>query len=352
MPPTDNGDWTSNTTLEALARRVQGSRRLLCLTHSKPDGDAIGSTLALARAAIARGQQAAVLYLPPWPERFDAIVNGTPVIHEHHNVWSEPALVEADTIAILDTGSWNQVADARAFLESRLDRVFVVDHHAHGHTDLGVVRYIDSSAASACQIVAELCRQVLNLPAVRDLPADIAAALYLGTATDTGWFRHSNTTPAVLRLAADLIEAGAPHNDLYQLVEQNESISRLRVLSRALANLRLLDDGRVAMVSLDRKEIAECDAVPDDLGGLSDLPGSIASVRVTAVLIEMEPRLTKLSLRSKPARPGEPLIDVNQIAQTLGGGGHVQASGAKLHMPLDQAKKAVAAALGAVLHEE
>ena len=337
--------WITNATLPAIAERLKRSKSLVCFTHSKPDGDAIGSTLALARTAERLGIQATVVYLAPFPPRFVPLLGDTHVIHESESCWSRPELLDADAIAILDTGSWNQIEGARPYIERRAAMAVLVDHHAHGNGEMAANRHINTAAASCCEIVAELCCIMLEVGSCRELPAEVAEPLYLGVATDTGWFRHSNTTPHTLRLAADLIDAGAQHIALYQMSEQNDQPSRLRLLARAMANMKLLADNRVALIPLSKKDIEETGTQPDDTGGLSDLPNSVASVRVVATLVEVNPALIKLSLRSKPARDGEALVDVNKIAQTFGGGGHVHASGAKLKMPLAEAIAAVTKAL-------
>lgn len=340
-----NPPWATNASLPAIADRIKRSRSLVCFTHSKPDGDAIGSTLALARAAQLCGLQASVVYLAPFPPRFIPLLGDTHVIHESESCWSRPELLEADAIAILDTGSWNQVEGARGYIERRASMAMLIDHHAHGNAEMAAHRHIDTAAASCCEIVAELCRLLLGVDSCRKLPVEVAEPLYLGVATDTGWFRYSNTTPHTLRLAADLIDAGAHHVTLFQMSEQNDQPSRLRLVTRAMANLKLLSDNRVAIIPLSKKDVEETGAQPDDTGGLSDLPNAVASVRVVATLVEVNPSLIKVSFRSKPPRDSEPLVDVNKVAQTFGGGGHVHAAGAKLKMSLADAVAAVTKAL-------
>lgn len=272
------------------------------------------------------------------------MVGATRVIREHRHTWSDPFLQSADAIAICDTGSWVQLADARAWLEPRADRAVLVDHHAHGDPGVAAHRYIDTAAAAACEPVADLCARLLNVAGPRSLPVEIAEPLYLGVATDTGWFRHSNMTARTLRLAADLVDAGADHNRLYRETEQAERPERLRIMERALRSLEFRMDGAAAVISVAQRDLDETGATLDEAGGLNDLPMQVASVRVSAVLIETEQRLTKISFRSKA---GAGAIDVNAIAQTLGGGGHFHAAGAKLKLPLAEAKARVIEALHA-----
>lgn len=333
-----DGEYVSNATLAQIATRLSEARRVAILTHSKPDGDAVGSSLALARTLAARGVSAIPVFLPPWSPRLDPIVAQTPVIQESHGTWRRDELADIDCVAIVDTGSWTQLADARPWLESHLDQTVVIDHHAHGDPALSSLRHVDTSAAAAAQLVAEVCRLLLAAPSCAALPTTIAEPLYLGLATDTGWFRHSNVTSDVMRLAAQLIDAGVDQNRLYRLVEQNDSPKRLLLIQRALMSLQLLSRDRAAVMSVTAADIAACEASQDELGGLTDLPQTVGTIRVVAVLTELEPHLVKVSLRSKAVEAPEQSVDVNAIAKSLGGGGHVHAAGAKLKLTLVEAR--------------
>lgn len=334
--------WAGNATLAEIAERLRGASRVVVLTHSKPDGDAVGSTLALARTLDRLGVRALPVYLAPWPPKFDTIVGDTPVLHERRRWWEENDVADADLALVVDTGSWNQVADARHFLQDRLADTIIIDHHGHGDIDDETTRYIDVRAAAAAEPVADLCAMLLSVPSPRDLPADVAEPLYLGIATDTGWFRFANTTSRTLRLAADLIDAGVDADRIYQVTEQSDSPARLRLMKRAIAGLQLLDDDRVAIMALRQTDFDETGASDDEASGLVDLPKSIGTVRVIVLATEVEPALTKFSFRSK-AGDGE--VDVNLLAQRFGGGGHKYAAGAKIKAPLDEAVRQVTAAL-------
>ena len=342
------GSWVSNTTLADIGKTLAGAKSVAVTTHVKPDGDAVGSSIALVRALIRHGAKAQAVYFGPKPGWFKQIVKDTPYV----DLDAQPApSIEPDVVVVIDTGSWVQIEPIASWLKTRGEKTIVVDHHKHGDASVSRLRHIDVSAAAVCQSSAELCRVILGVAKVGQLPVEIAEPLYLGLATDTGWFRHSNVTPAVMRLAGDLIEAGVDHNALYQTVEQQDTPARLRLVQRALASLELFDGDRIAIMSLTRRDFSETGAASADSGGLVDLPQSVASVRAIAVLTEADPGeygktsnavLTKISLRSKH---GADAIDVNAVAQTLGGGGHTRAAGAKMALPLVDTKAKVLAAL-------
>lgn len=336
--------WISNTTLDTIATELRDASTIVLLTHEKPDGDAVGSTLALARALTRIGISATPVFIGAWSPRFDPIVKATRVMFLDNDP-DLSALPEPDRIVITDTGSWSQLAKVRPWLESRTSRAIVIDHHLHGDGDTAPMRHIETAVAAVCQTIAELCRLLLCVDRVNELPAFVAEPLYLGLATDTGWFRHSNVTPDVLRMAADLIEAGADHAKLYRLTEQMDDPCRLKLIGRALASMELHANNAAATIVITHDDLKECGANQDDTGGLTDILLTMAPVRVGATLIEVSDTRTKISFRSKTGSNGLSTVDVNQIARQLGGGGHAQAAGARVDMPIAQARQRVAALL-------
>jgi len=344
----DTAAWTTNTTLAEVARALKG-RRVIVLTHVRPDGDAIGSTLGLTRALnLAKPGSAEAWYFGPQPLWFKELAADTPHrVLEHSTVPPPGGESEPDVIAILDTGSWTQLEPGAAWLKPRTERAIIVDHHVQGDGAVATRRFIDTTAAAAAQPVAELCRLILGKSRTGELPREIAQPLYLGMGTDTGWFKHSNVSPRVLRDAADLLEAGVDHSELFRIVEQQDRPARLVLLGRALATLRFDADASIASMTLTRKDFDECNAAPGDSSGFADYAQSIASVRVVAMLTEAERDaqgrpVTKVSLRSKNT-PDSP--DVNAVAKVFGGGGHVRAAGARIQAEIAEARGRVIGAL-------
>lgn len=341
--------WTTNTDLPALAAWLRGRRRVVVLTHIKPDGDAVGSTLGIARAVAIAGQNAGVEVTPwyagPLPDWFDEIAGETPT--RYLDTQGLAGAAEPDGILIVDTGSWSQLHEVRGWLEPRRDRAAVLDHHLQGDGDVAPRRVIQTHAAAAAEPSAELCRLLLGRERLEEMPVSVAEPLYLGLAADTGWFRHSNTSPSALRTAAALLDAGVNHAKLYELTEQRAKPSRLRLLGRALSSLELYKDETVAVMTVTLQDVRETHAGPGDSGGFADLALAISTVRVSAVVSEAEVHpgsepMTKVSMRSKTA-PGSP--DVNEIAKLLGGGGHARAAGAKMKCSLAEGRRRVIEAL-------
>ncbi|MDX2130647.1 MAG: DHH family phosphoesterase [Planctomycetota bacterium] len=348
--------WTTSASLAEVSEFLRPRRRIVVTTHVKPDGDAIGSTLALVRALNHPGPwnprpRAEAWYFGPPPAWLADIAGDTPhrVLAPNEAPPDDPAI---DAVCVLDTGSWAQLEQLRVFLASRSDMTAIVDHHMHGDADVARRRHIETGAAAACQPVAELCRLLLGADSLSALPRAVAEPLYLGLATDTGWFRHSNVSRAVMETAGELLAAGADSAHLHQVVEQRESPSRLRLLARALASLELFEHDRLAVMTLRRADYHETRAQPGESGGFVDFGQTLRTVLVTCLLTEAEPAeapggkgpLTKISLRSKPDT-----VDVNQVARAIGGGGHVQAAGARMPLDLDATRREVVRLIAAAL---
>jgi len=326
----------SNTTLSEIAGRLRGAARLLLTTHAKPDGDALGSAAALGSALRALGKTVELRFMPPVPanlavltERIDYAV--------HHGPEDDGGVAEPDLVVVLDTGSRAQVEPLWGWLSGRVNKAIVVDHHLHGD-GVGSSRFVDATAAATAEIAAELIDEL----GVR-IEGLIAEALFIGIASDTGWFRFSNTTARTHRLAARLLEAGVDQAALYRATEQTERPEKLELMARALASLRLVAGGRGAVMVLRGTDFAESGAHPDETERLVDLPQMIGSVETVALITEpADGGRTRISFRSKP---GDGALDANELAGRFGGGGHARAAGAKLDRPVDQVVQQVIDAL-------
>lgn len=351
--PVRESAWSSNASPEAIAARLKEAKSVVIVTHAKPDGDAIGSALAVARTLAHVGISAELALVAPVPEWALAFIGSTPLttLASGQSVttlsgkpWDSP---NPDNVVVVDTGSWSQLAELRPWLEARGESTLLIDHHLRGDAGVSASRLIDSTCASCTEVLAPVCSALMGVESASRLPTDVAEMLYLGLATDTGWFRYSSVTPRTLRLAADLIQAGVDHTALYRHIEQQDRAPRWRLLGRALQTLRFERHDRVAIMTLRPEDFSETGATQNDTGGFADMLLTVASVELSVVLVEQpssptQAPVTKLSLRSKP---GPRAIDVNALASGLGGGGHARAAGAKINAPLDEAVRRL---LGAV----
>jgi len=313
---------SSVDSLDSVARMIAPQAQVVLLTHVNPDGDAVGSVTALARALRASGR------------RVFAYMSGlvSPSLRELAGdlAWSlvdrVPPDAKADVIGIIDTGSRSQLPFAEEFLRARRESAFILDHH-RAQDDIAASRFVDASASSATMLVARLL-DAMGLP----ITPEVANPLFAGLATDTGWFRFSSAGSEALRLAARLIDAGADRDGLYQLLEETNDKARLAIEARALAGVEYVGDGSVALMSLGPEDFVATGASRDMLSGLVNAPMMVGVVRMSVLLTEADTGLTKISLRGKPAGGRYEAAPVEAVARALGGGGHLLAAGARLKM--------------------
>lgn len=320
-------EYVSNSTLDAIADELRGADRVVVTTHAKPDGDALGSVLAMGAALEKAGKNVERWIMPPVVGSLARLAEGVD-LHLHEKDGDPLPTVEPDRIVVMDTGAWAQLSPMQSWLEPRRDRILLIDHHLRGD-DIARLRYIDASAAAACELVAA-CINKLGV----DIDTHIANAIYAGLATDTGWFRFSNTTANTLRIAADMLDAGVDHAAIYAQLEQGERPEKMALLTRAMQNMQLVADHRAAIMTLRAADFTETGARPEETERLVGIPQMVHDVQVVVLITEIpETGGARMSFRSKP---GPDAINVSTLAHEFGGGGHARAAGAKCpDEPLD-----------------
>ncbi|MCZ2341764.1 MAG: bifunctional oligoribonuclease/PAP phosphatase NrnA [Bacteroidales bacterium] len=322
-------DWSP------LVAWIRQHHSFLLMTHIRPDADGMGSQLALAEALRAIGKQARVVVASTIPPRYHFLdPDGTRI--ERYRP-ANPTFQEVDAVIILDTGTWNQLGDFGDFLRNSGKPNAVVDHH-QTQDDLGGMACIDTSAEACGRLAYELIR-ALEAP----INPEAANSLYMALATDTGWFRHSNTTAATFTLAAELVALGATPTPLYEKLYEDAPISRLRLTGKALERLQVCLDGQVAFTEVYLSDYADTGAVPGDTEDLINYPRSIQGVEVAVIFIEQPEGGTKISFRARSR------VDVSAIAQQFAGGGHRLAAGARANGTLPDVKADVLRAIETAL---
>ncbi len=337
---TGRASYSGNADAGAIAARLRQARSAVVLTHAKPDGDAIGSMLASLRLLRALGAAATGWIVGPVDFSLQSFLEGERLA----NPASIPSAVEPDLVLVVDTGSWQQLDSMAEWVRARAERTVIVDHHRSGDPAMAALRLIDPGCASTTQALLRVA-DAAGVPLDADgaggvddragaarvgLTGSIAEALFIGLATDTGWFRFSNADAAVFDAAARLLRAGVEKDRLYRQIEETARPGRLRLLAKALASLELLAEDRAALMVLPRAEMQSTGGGAEDLSGIVNAPMVIGSVEVSVLATEPEPGVVKLSFRSKPPwTRGGAFVDVDRLAAGYGGGGHVHAAGAK-----------------------
>ncbi|MSR18719.1 MAG: bifunctional oligoribonuclease/PAP phosphatase NrnA [Phycisphaerales bacterium] len=323
--------YESNSSFREVAARIRAAKSLAVTTHDRPDGDAMGSSLAIVRMARALGLRAeAVLTKPIDPNVMMLARPG-----EIRLAPPLPSADEYDIVLLVDTGAWSQLEGVAPWLRSLDSRIVGLDHHARGDAVAGT-RIVDVSCASATQVVAGLVDE-LGVDFAwgdRDGHGSIAEACFAGLATDTGWFRFASADSRVYALASRLLACGVDKEWLHMVFEESERLPRLGATARALSSCRFLPGGDAVLMSLSPEDFHVTGASSHDIGGVVNTPLAVGAVRMSMLLSEQEPGITKCSFRSKPPLDGAPSYDVNEFAARFGGGGHVQAAGARFPLPL------------------
>jgi phosphoesterase RecJ-like protein len=325
--------YRSTATIEELAARIREARTIVCTSHEKPDGDAVGSMLALVRA-LAPTKDIHAWLLGLVPQAMEAMTGNTP--WTHIGGAKEIPDLEPDLIIVLDTGAWSQLAILEDWLRDRADRVIGLDHHSSGD-EVAPQRVVDPAAASCTVLVMRLI-DCLGI----ELDTPVAESLFGGLATDTGWFRQANADAAAFATAARLLAYGVDKDGMFRMIEESARPERLALHARALATVQWVHEGEVAIMRLSRADFTETGGRRAEVVGLVNAPLVVQGAEMSVLLVEEFQGGVKASMRSKPPRtPGGPFIDVRAVAMQLGGGGHVHAAGVRIDGDLDTAAEAI-----------
>lgn len=310
---------TQKTELKAIADALRQHDRFLVVTHENPDGDALGSLLA-ATLALRQLDKDVVMYLAgqtPLPREYAFMPLG--------ELQRElPADTADRALLAVDCAKEDRIGDEAAL--SRAQLVLNVDHH-HDNTCFGHLNLIVADASSTGEVLRDVFAE-LGI----ELTPELAEPLYIALVTDTGRFQYANTTPKALRLAAELVEAGADIHAVFQEVYESVEFAKLKLLARALGRAEVLEGGRIVVSHLLRTDFAAVGAAEPYSEGIIDYLRAVEGAEL-AVLIREQLSVGapthKGSLRSSIDE-----LDVSAIARRFGGGGHRQAAGFSTDLPL------------------
>lgn len=312
---------------EQIRRKIQASRRILVATHMRPDGDAIGSLLGLGLALQDTGKIVQMISTDGVPLSYRHLPGSQEVIQQPDG--------EVDMVIILDCSDIHRAGkNLNGFGAPDLN----VDHHIT-NLNFGRLNLVDTKAVATAEIVAEnLSNWGLSLTTA------VAAALLTGLITDTLGFRTFNMTPKALRLAADLMEAGAELPELYMRALVQRSFEAMRFWGSGLS--RLEREGQIVWATLSLADRQTAGYSGRDDADLINALSAISDAVISIIFVEQPNGKVKVSWRSQPG------IDVSAIALKFGGGGHVSASGAELKGDLDRVREDVIRETSKILEEK
>jgi phosphoesterase RecJ-like protein len=311
----------TETVLRRIRDELLARQRFLLTSHARPDGDSIGSQLALAFTLEGLGKQVRIVNSDAAPDHY-LDFPGMDRIEIARVVDPETAV---DAVIVMECSDLSRTG------VSGLDGRFIIniDHHA-GNRMYGALNWFDESAAACGEMVFSLIR-ALDVP----LTTDIATHIYLAILTDTGSFHHSNITPRTFDICRQTVEAGVNPAAMARRVFDSNSFGKLKLIGALLDSMELVDHGRLAVLYLDDRMLDACGCTHNDTEGLINLPLTAREIQAVVFFKVSPAGEVRVSMRSKYD------VDVRLVANAYGGGGHKNAAGFTVVGPLEQVKPAI-----------
>ncbi len=318
--------------IEALKELLASSKKIAIIPHRSPDGDAMGSTLALYHFLLKLNHQPTVIAPNEFPN-FLAWLPGSEnvMIYEKEKESSMHVLLDAELVFLLDFNALYRTGEMEHVLNKLTAPMVMIDHHQQPD---GFAKYTYSNTA-----FGSTCEMIYNFISFLDrkdcIDKTIATCIYTGITTDSGSFRFPSTTSTTHRVVADLIDKGIENSTIHNLLFDNNSYHRLLLLGRALQNMKVFPEHKTSYISLSQKELDEFHYEKGDTEGIVNYGLTIKGIHFAAIFIEhRDENIVKISFRSQ----GD--FDVNQFARThFNGGGHINAAGGKSHDSLQETIK-------------
>jgi len=307
-----------------VIKLIETHEHFLIATHVHPDGDAIGTQVALGLLLNELGKATLLVNEDPVPPIYRFLdPNGR--LRTYDPARDDTDIGACDAAFVVDVGALDRIGKVGQALERHAVPIACIDHHAtnNGFADIDVVV---TTAASSASLVLDLIRAMGRAPTPR-----VAEALYVGVATDTGWFRFPNAQPQAFRDAAALTDHGADPSRVYELIYENLSWPRTRLLAHTLNTLKAEADGRIAYVAITLAMFEQAGARLDEVEGFVDKLRELGGTEILILFRERPEGGTRVSLRAKHD------LDVGSLAARFGGGGHRRAAGITLDAPLEAA---------------
>jgi phosphoesterase RecJ-like protein len=296
--------------LETATRFVQDADRFLVVSHVNPDGDAIGSTLAVGQILKQLGKRYVMVNESAIPQKYQFLPD-CDQIRSTEDLRTEAPF---SYVIAVDAADADRMGECRK-LFARDVRILNIDHHATNDR-FGTVNVVIPDAAATAQVLYDWVEQ-MGLEWTQEL----ATCIYTGLLTDTGGFRYANTTPRVMNQAAHLIDRKVEAHRIAEEVLETTTLAHLQLLRKALETLRLSKDGQIAWMWIRRQDVEATGAKEEDWDGIVNYARNVMGVDVGILFREVNEKTIRVSFRSRR------IVDVGALAQTLGGGGHARAAG-------------------------
>ena len=315
---------------QRFAEIIHAASKIILTIHHRPDGDCIGSALAMRQVLFHLGKDARIIAPHKTPPTLDFLdpdnhITALGDMSDEDLRWFQTA----DLFFVLDTSSWTQLGDmAVPFRESSAKKI-VLDHHAKGN-DIGAETFIDPQAEATGILVVQAA-ETLGVP----MTAEIGMPAFVAIATDTGWFRFSSVTSETFRTAGKLLDSGVRQDVLYRELYEQESLGRLRLIGRTLEKTESYLDNQFLLTWILLEDFEAAGARSSDSEDIINMLLQVRGSKMAALISELKDKTFKISFRSRCA------VDCSVLAAHYGGGGHAKAAGANLSLPFVQAKQTI-----------
>ena len=306
----------------AIQNLLATPKKIAIIPHRSPDGDAMGSTLALYHFLLKLKHQPIVISPNDFPNFLAWLPSAeTVLIYENDKENCTKILNEAELVFTLDFNALHRTGEMEQVLNKLSAPMIMIDHHQKPDT-YATITYSDTAIGSTCEMVYNLI-SFLDKKALID--KTIATCLYTGITTDSGSFRFPSTTSTTHRIVAELIDLGIDNSEIHNLLFDDNSSNRLQLLGRALQNIKVFPEFKTSYITLSQKELDEFHYQKGDTEGIVNYGLTIKGIHFAAIFIEhKEENIIKISFRSQGT------FDVNQFArENFNGGGHINAAGGK-----------------------
>ena len=305
--------------ITSLKKKLETPQKAVIIPHKNPDGDALGSTLALLHFLIQNKHEAVVIAPNEYPDFLNWLPGQEAVLKYNRNPKDVRYKIESATLIFtLDFNHLSRIGDLEPLVQKAKADKIMIDHH-ESPDNYATLMYSDVSMSSTCEMVYNIIKDMDP----NGFTPDISECLYTGIMTDTGSFRYPATTPATHRAIAHLIETGASGTEIHQRIYDSASFSRLKLLGLTLSNLKQIPNLPIVYMTLSQKELNSCDYKKGDTEGFVNYGLSLEGIIFSCIMIENENEgIIKISFRSQ----GE--FSVNDFARSyFNGGGHYNAAG-------------------------
>ena len=307
-------------TLDEILKQIQKAEKIVILTHESPDGDAVGSSLAM-KLILEKLEKNADVIIPEYSRLFNFLPSA-------EDIMIDSEIKNYDLAISVDCATLKRMAKKEYFENAK--STIVIDHHG-SNTMYGDLNYVNPASPACCEVIAGMVKSYEI-----DITKDIGTCLMTGIITDTGGFRHVGITPETFEFTADLIRLGVDVPDIYKRTLNTKTRANFELTKKVMDRMEILEDGKVSFTYMDKKDEEEVGAEPGDHEGLVEIGRDIEGVEVSIFIRQKEnEEAYKISMRSGNK------VNVSDICFLFGGGGHPRAAGALIQGNVEQVKEKV-----------